>query len=67
MSNNTTNRYPKALSESEWQEIAAVPQVEEAWGLAEQNGDSLGQLLASMAFGRRLAVAFTTFGAEERS
>ncbi len=47
------NMNPSALSASEWQEVALVPAVMEAWGLEAANPEALGEELQSMAYGAK--------------
>ena len=44
----TSNRQPKAIARAEWEEIAALPFVHDAWGLSEDEG---GEDLASQVYG----------------
>ena len=41
---------PRTLSPQEWEEIAAVPYVREAWGLSD---DESGEHLASVCYGAK--------------
>ena len=44
----TSNRQPQVITPSEWEEIAALPFVRDAWGLSEDEG---GEELAPQVYG----------------
>jgi len=47
------NSDPSSLSAMEWQEIAMIPAVQQAWGLDAEKRNALGAELQAMAFGAK--------------